>query len=418
MTYKIISIFILFLAPSSFSKEKQYDIVGKNVGLGGGKTFFWEKYEGLISNKDSIEFDKYKRSNNKYERCLAIYLTPLFSDSSFLLESIKSVEQVQYGSGCFVFDKYIGQIAYSIIRGSGEDVRYPFPNSRRIDLSLKILSDSKLIYLHEDAGRELSNMIGIQNEPVNISKAILPIAKNGFVNAHAMGVILTSIQPKLEEEKFKINMDSIRKLSPERFAKFHDSRDSTKLHYLLILIQNNDILDETKKYIVEYLYSNFNSIEVGNNISSRIERSNASPEIKNYSELLYKEYVSSKPIFNTLNSIHTWKEMDKNKDKIGMALKIESPLIFKDAFSLSPSTLQESVNLRKQKSKYLISYILKYGKKSDSYFSYMANNAITELNQRIHSSSYFGLKIPPLPDYMFNTQQKKILDSTILTKLP
>lgn len=132
---------------------------------------------------------------------------------------------------------------------------------------------------------------------------------------------------------------------------------SNKINEVLNLIASTEANDVTKKYFIEVLYSLTYKTETGKLISKSIDTFKISDSLKLYSNKLYKEAEIYNPIFEHLESIKTWREMDRNKNNLKTLFTSNQPIMFFQILSQNPSTVLESKKLCKLKNEALLNII-------------------------------------------------------------
>ena len=133
---------------------------------------------------------------------------------------------------------------------------------------------------------------------------------------------------------------------------------SNKVREILSLIASSETNDVSKKYFIEVLYSLTFKGETGKLISNSIETFEISDSLKLYSSKLFKESEIYNPIFEHLESIRTWREMDRNKNNLKTLFTSNLPIMFFQILSQNPSTVLESKKLSRLKNQALLSIIV------------------------------------------------------------
>src|SRR5262245_44363377 len=72
-----------------------FTVVGQAVGEGGDTPPFWREYERASAARDRGRFDALKKSNDPYDRVLAIYLAPVFDDMPFVEGALSDTRLVE-----------------------------------------------------------------------------------------------------------------------------------------------------------------------------------------------------------------------------------------------------------------------------------------------------------------------------------
>lgn len=131
-----------------------------------------------------------------------------------------------------------------------------------------------------------------------------------------------------------------------------------KITEVLSLIANSETNDVAKKYFIEVLYSLTYKKETGKLITSSIDTFKINDSLKLYSKKLYNEFVIYNPIFEHLESIETWREMDRNKNNLKTLFTCNQPIMFFQILSQNPSTVLESKKLSRLKNDALLTIIV------------------------------------------------------------
>lgn len=136
---------------------------------------------------------------------------------------------------------------------------------------------------------------------------------------------------------------------------------SDKIKEILALIENPSSNDVSRKYFIEVLYSLTSKAETGKMLVEKIGNLSINNSLKLYSNQLFAIFEKYKPVYEHLNSIHTWKEMDKNKDNLEKLFSSNQPIMFFQILSQNPSTVLESKKLSALKNDALM-YIINNAK--------------------------------------------------------
>jgi hypothetical protein len=141
---------------------------------------------------------------------------------------------------------------------------------------------------------------------------------------------------------------------------FHELK-ADKIKEILTLIEDPKSNDASKRYFIEVLYSLTSKAETGKIIVEQIAKLSINDSLKLYSSQLFEIFEKCKPVYEHLNSIHTWKEMDKNKDQLENLFGSNQPIMFFQVLSQNPSSVLESKKLSTLKNNALL-YIVNNAK--------------------------------------------------------
>lgn len=140
-----------------------------------------------------------------------------------------------------------------------------------------------------------------------------------------------------------------------------------KIEDILHIIRDPKTDNISKQYFIETLYSLTSKPETGRLIFDSINVLNLADSLKELNSQLFKIFEVYKPVYEHLNSIRTWKEMDKNYDQLQKLFKCNQPIMFFQILSQNPSTVLESKKLSKLKNDELLSII--NNSKSNSFYN-------------------------------------------------
>jgi hypothetical protein len=116
-------------------------------------------------------------------------------------------------------------------------------------------------------------------------------------------------------------------------------------------IKNERCSDSVKTYLLDYLYSVNYSVKRGELLHDKVKYLTLDRPVLHKNEMLYQHYIATKPLFEKLDSIQTWMEMDKNFANIKILLNNDSPIIFLQILKFNPSTVLKSKALCRRKIK-------------------------------------------------------------------
>src|SRR5690625_494265 len=215
-------------------------------------------------------------------------------------------------------------------------------NQEKIDICIAILQNDNLYHLHDRAAIEISGKI----DSINVYR---------FGNQKNIDYIIlrTSIQ-----------------LNQVLYPGSHFSGlDKEQIEKLSSIINLDKTQNQTKKYLIEALYSLAVSDTNGKYINDKINGFEINDELKVYNDSLFKTFQLLKPSFERLNAIRTWKEMDKNYKAIYEMFENYHPIMFLQLLSFNPSTVLESKVLCELKQNALIE-IIKNAETTSFYSTY------------------------------------------------
>lgn len=245
------------------------------------------------------------------------------------LDSVTNVRlcdktEVREHIGCFVEHSTVGEVE---LRNFLNDTAFSI--EKKSELLELVLLNKTLYHLHRLAGNAIQNDNSIKLSFRN--KAISDYLK--------LRTIITI------EDEVLYSGGEFRELKPE------------KIKEILAIIDNPESNDVSKKYFIEVLYSLTSKAETGNLLVSQIDELNLNDSLKQYNRQLFKIFELNKPIYERLNSIRTWKEMDRNKDLLENLFTVNQPIMFFQILSKNPSTVLESKKLSKLKNDAILSII-------------------------------------------------------------
>lgn len=157
--------------------------------------------------------------------------------------------------------------------------------------------------------------------------------------------------------------------------------DKEQIEKLSSIINLDKTQNQTKKYLIEALYSLAVSDTNGKYINDKINGFEINEELKVYNDSLFKTFQLLKPSFERLNAIRTWKEMDKNYKAIYEMFENYHPIMFLQLLSFNPSTVLESKVLCELKQNALIE-IIKNAETTSFYSTYRLAYLIELLIER------------------------------------
>ena len=208
--------------------------------------------------------------------------------------------------------------------------------------------------------------ISIENKSKLLESVLL---NNSFYHLHKLAgnVIQSSYSLKLNHRNStKSDYLKLRTIITIEDEIFHGGGNffelkSEKIEEILQIIANPEANDISKKYFIEVLYSLTSKPETGKLIFERISKLSINDSIKQYNSQLQKYFELYKPNYEHLESIRTWKEMDRNKDQLEKLFMSNQPIMFFQILSQNPSTVLESKKLSNLKNDALL-FIIKYSK--------------------------------------------------------
>lgn len=289
-------------------------------------------------------YDSLYYSSDQHDILDLIEFADYFSDSIFLFKTLKNSNKVDY----LIFDLGYyttpGERAFNKIIESDKYLKTPL---EKIRFSLNILSSEKLYHLHDLAGVYLAEIVDKQ------------ISFDDFYNSYLKekpfyesGYVLTRMNQKCQDD-FSDNFT------------LNEEQENQILGYM-----QNDIIPITiKKYLLEYIYSINYKLQRGESLNAKIRSLNLDANIQEFNSALFRDYVLYKPVYEKLDSIHTWMEMDKNISSIKTFLNNKSLILFYQLLYFNPSTVLESKKLCRQKLKSIKSMVYSANRES-YYYSY------------------------------------------------
>ena len=251
---------------------------------------------------------------------------------------------------------YYGDIVFSTTKGEYKlnelltDSNSILTDKNKIEICIVILKQDNLYHLHDRAAAEISSKIDTLN------------FENNFYQECTDYIILRT---NIQLNQVLYSGGNYRELDKEYIDK------------ILKIINENEIKNQTKKYLIEALYSLVVSGTNGKYINDRINGFWVNDELKTYNDSLFKTYQSLKPSFESLDAIQTWKEMDKNYKAIYEMFENYHPIMFLQILSFNPSTVLESKELCELKQNALIETIK--NAESKSFYSTYRLAYLTEL---------------------------------------
>jgi hypothetical protein len=245
----------------------------------------------------------------------------LDSTANHRLTDKKAVRQ---NVGCFIEHSTVGETELQRILNDTSISR-----TDKFKLIEYVLISKNLYHLHKLAGNTVQG-----NDSLKVS-----IQSNTSSDYLKLRTILT-----IEDENFTSGGD------------FYDLK-TEKINEILTLIENPRNYDSSKRYFIEVLYTLTSKAETGKSIVEQIAKLSINDSLKSYSNQLFELFEKYKPVYEQLNSIHTWKEMDKNKELLENLFRSNQPIMFFQILSQNPSTVLESKKLSTMKNNALLHII-------------------------------------------------------------
>jgi hypothetical protein len=234
-----------------------------------------------------------------------------FLDSTANLR-LNDKKEIRQNVGCFIEHSTVGETELQRILN---DTSISMTDKSK--LIEYVLTNKTLYHLHKLAGNTIQG-----NDSLKAS--IESKTSNDYLK---LRTILT-----IEDENFTSGGD------------FHDLK-TEKINEILTHIENPRVYDSSKKYFIEVLYTLTSKAETGKSIVEQIAKLSINDSLKLYSSQLFEIFEKYKPVYEHLNSIHTWKEMDKNKELLENLFSCNQPIMFFQILSQNPSTVLESKKL-------------------------------------------------------------------------
>lgn len=292
--------------------------------------------------RNRLTYDTLKRSSNLEDILDAIEFADYFNDSIYLFQTLENANKVEY----LIFDlEYYttpGERAFSKIM-DGE--KYVKSDQDRISLCLKLLKDLKFYHLHDLAGFHIAKLVDSRLGFKDFFDTYL-----STLSDYEIGYILVRMNQNCEDdftEGFTLNKE----------------QEDQAIEY----IKNERCSNSIKTYLLDYLYSVNSASDRGDLLFNKVKNLKLDLPILKYNDLLYQDYIKTKPLFERLDSIHTWMEMDKNISNIEVLLNYDSPLMFFQILSFNPSTVLESKTLCRRKIKTIKKLV--FDAEPESFFS-------------------------------------------------
>lgn len=272
------------------------------------------------------------------------------------LSKIMNKEEMRIQKGCII--SYITKGEFELNK-IFNDSTTSLKNENLIILCRSILQSEDLYHLHDSAGEQLFALLD----------------KSDYDKS------LFNQQDKFEYILLRMNHPLSRVLyAGGRFVEIGQKNKEN----LFTFIGTESFSPKTKKYFIEALYSLTVSQKNGEYINKRISHLNLDVNLMEYNDSLYKAFQKYKPLFENLEAIHTWKEMDKNDKLVQEMFESYHPIMFLQILSFNPSTVLESKKLSQLKQNALIS-IIKNADKNSFYSSYRLAYLIELLVDRNYS---------------------------------
>lgn len=200
-----------------------------------------------------------------------------------------------------------------------------------IEVYLSILTRNEFYHLHNIAGIKLAKVSSVQS--VILKQDSLP--ENSF--AYIVSRMVYSTNGVTDSHPKELSIDQI--------------------NVFIKLLRDNDINNTDKVYFLNALYSCSFKTETGVLIDSLVRNIELDSNVFEQNRKLFERYKNIKPQFENLDLIHTWKEMDKNKNKIGEFLQSTDPLLFYQILGFNPSTVLDSKEFCQLKKETLLSIL-------------------------------------------------------------
>lgn len=353
--------------------QESLDLVASYYGEGAVKAPFWEEFENIRDSKNRQRYNTLKVSQDPYEKVLAAYLCSHFDDVQFLEACLDDNRVVNTAVGCIITVSSVGEIAFSLMVDLDKSDSLYFEKEFLQDLSINIMKNHRRVHLYDIAGKVLSSKLQLPQDDSLAFTILSNLYTNRMSNfsSFAVGAIITSV-------------DVYHLQTPYRryHNKFKNSKDINR-DVIIRFIQSDIVNSEVKKYLVQFLYTNYVTKEHGLEIHNAVKKLKDTA-LREYEEELYKAYTTYKPIYFDLEQIKTWREMDKNRKEISILFTATNPIMIHDINGFFPSTVSESRRLKKEKESCLLELLTQCVTSNDDYFKFLAYKFLSQFDDALH----------------------------------
>jgi len=273
------------------------------------------------------------------------------------VKKISNQQEVKIGDGCILTSTTQGALELEKILNSS--TYFKSINDKKI-FCISLIENRNLYHLHDIAGSYLSNLL--ENED-----------KVGFIlnntNKSSVDYCLMQISHTIES------------VIPPGGPFFEPTLQ--KLTELTNRLNDNRLSINSKRYIIDGIYSLVFKQETIENIHSKISSFDIERGLLLYNDSLYNDCFNLKLQFEQLDKIETWMEMDKNYENIKTMLLNYQPVMFFQILCFNPSTVLYSKELCKLKETALMNII-----KNAERYSFYKDLKYVYLNELLFYDNY------------------------------
>lgn len=273
-------------------------------------------------------------------------------DSGLMLR-LSDKRSVEWVHGCFVEHTTSGAQAFT---GVVKQLS-PLTGEEKALLCIHLLENRYCYHLHDTAGKILK----LYQKNNAIGEAINSSPESSYIRLrmnHPLEVVFRPGGNFFDLEK--------------------DKQDT-----LIQIIAGNRRNPAKQRYFMEALYSLTASAENGIRIHEAIQRAVSDREVSTYNDSLYEVYTRLKPLYERLEAISTWMEMDRNYDSLKRLFTDIHPIMFYQILSQNPSTVLGSRELSQLKHKAILALV-----NNAPAYSYYASYRLALLQEMLHSEAY------------------------------